>query len=594
MSRAITEKADDKTLTTTAPPGGVGPSVQVEDQPTFARMAALVGSFCTVVGGVALYLGVFTSRTLPWPFTPSWSSLILHFGVLCLLFHSAYDRNVEFRRIYQFLGLAAILAGAALCFIPYSSAKGPGQVGDLMGAGAPFLGVGLLFLLFTLRHETDATARNWLQFALLAAGVVLAAIGLFYGNLSANFLTPVGLVLALVGLVYLVAFVAARGLADALAYGTGLAAGLVGVVVCFVALARSSPGIWIVEILVALLLIAEIGTRLGVNLGLIRPETRICGMALPTLRQVAWLAFLPLFLIALWLVYGSGWVVKPDQHAATDYFIPNGVLLIGVGLLYFIASYLTCSERPWVVMTRRELASFFLSPIAYIAFVGAALFAFASFALFLFINGEQGAVEPIVKNLVVYNIPAFLFTVCVVPALTMRLLSEEKRSGTLEVLLTSPVDDAAVVMSKFVASLLVFLAVWAPFALYILALHVATGKDFDYRPLLSFLVALVVTGASFMSMGLFFSAVTRNQIISFMLTLGGMLLLTLFLFLKFFADAYDKTGVWKAITHHMDYYDVWNNSMEGKLQPQFLLFPASLTVLWLFLTVKVLEARKWS
>ena len=126
MSKAITEKKDDKL--TLAPSGGPGPSVQIEDEPSIARFAALVGAFCAVVGGVALYMGLFTARVLPWPFTPPWASLILHFGVLCLLFHSAYDNNVEFRRVYQVLGLGCILLGGVFCFLPYRGETGrPGR-----------------------------------------------------------------------------------------------------------------------------------------------------------------------------------------------------------------------------------------------------------------------------------------------------------------------------------------------------------------------------------------------------------------------------------------------------------------------------------
>ena len=366
--------------------------------------------------------------------------------------------------------------------------------------------------------------------------------------------------------------------------------------VFLVALARSAPWVWIVAILIALVLAVEFGTKLSVNLGFLPADIRPLGLTLDRLRLYARLAFVVLLAFSLWLVYGSGWLIKPGDPAATPYFIPYGVLLMGVGLVYFIASYLLCSERPWVVMTRRELSSFFYSPIAYFALFASGIFAAAAFWQFLILmhSFEELTLEPIVRSLIMYNIPAFLFTICVVPALTMRLLSEEKRSGTLEVLLTSPVQDGAVVMSKFVAGLLAFLLVWTPFAVNLLALHIAAGKDFDYRPLLSFLLTLTVTGASFISMGLFFSSLTRNQIVSFVLTLGGMLFLTFFIFFENAAQQFDPSGVWFAVIHHMNFYDVWNSSMEGKIQPQFLLFPASLTVLWLFLTVKVLEVRKWS
>jgi hypothetical protein len=118
MSKTITDKTDSSSGSTTALLSSTGPSVRVADEPTFARVCALIGAFCTVVGGVALYMGVFTTKTLPFPFTVGWSSLILHFGVLCLLFHAAYDSNIEFRRVYQCLGVLCLVVGVILTLIP--------------------------------------------------------------------------------------------------------------------------------------------------------------------------------------------------------------------------------------------------------------------------------------------------------------------------------------------------------------------------------------------------------------------------------------------------------------------------------------------
>ena len=238
--------------------------------------AALFGAFCVVVGGVALYIGLFTTKTLPWPFTPFWMSLLLTIGCIALLFHAAYDAHVEFRRVYQFLGVLSLIVGAVLCFLPYSSG-GHGRAGDLLGPGVVLLSLGLLFLLFTLRNETDAAARNWLQLLLLAAGSVLTVIGLFGGNLSRDFLTPVGLVLALIGLIYLLAFVGSRGTSDDLAYRTGLVIGAVGAIVFFVALWRSTARFPIVEIVLILAVLVEVGPRLAVAQGYVGPEAAAPG-----------------------------------------------------------------------------------------------------------------------------------------------------------------------------------------------------------------------------------------------------------------------------------------------------------------------------
>ena len=302
------------------------------------------------------------------------------------------------------------------------------------------------------------------------------------------------------------------------------------------------------------------------------------------------------FRVGLWIIFGSGWVVKgttalggiSDSAWRIDDVARTDLLFVRL---------LICSDRLWVVMTRRELASFFYSPIAYFALFVSSILAAVSFFLFslALLSSDQfgGMTEPIVKNLFVSNLPAIIVTICVVPALTMRLLSEEKRSGTLEVLLTSPIDDFAVVFSKFVLALLTFLIVWAPFAVYLLSLRIAAGKDFDYRPLLSFLVTLIVTGANFVGMGLFFSSLSRSQIVGFLLAFVGMLVLTFLVVFEYYSRSANNTA-WEAVLHHISYYDAWNSAIDGKLQPKLLMFPATMTVMWLFLTTKVLEVRKWS
>jgi ABC-type Na+ efflux pump permease subunit len=175
----------------------------------------------------------------------------------------------------------------------------------------------------------------------------------------------------------------------------------------------------------------------------------------------------------------------------------------------------------------------------------------------------------------------------------MRSLSEEQRTGTLEVLLTAPVDELPVVLSKFLATLIFFLLLWLPWMGFLVALRIEGHEDFDFRPLISFAVALTCTGAGFLSMGLFFSSLTRNQITSAVLTFAGMIAL-LWIYFKV-EDLQEKSpgSVWIQVLTHVSFINLWFDSLDGKLMPQYLLFHISATVFWLFLTLKVLEARKW-
>jgi hypothetical protein len=104
---------------------------------------------------------------------------------------------------------------------------------------------------------------------------------------------------------------------------------------------------------------------------------------------------------------------------------------------------------------------------------------------------------------------------------------------------------------------------------------------------LSFIIAFAVTGAGFLSMGLFFSAVTRNQIIAAVLTFAGMLALT-----SLFLLTHD--GPLREVFVYVSYLNLWLAALEGLFTPRWLLFHVSMAIFFLFLTTKVLEARKWT
>lgn len=295
------------------------------------------------------------------------------------------------------------------------------------------------------------------------------------------------------------------------------------------------------------------------------------------------------------LVFGIALIVSIVSRSS-GYLVPSGLLLMGLGLLYVLLSLGLCSDHLLVVLARRELTAFFYSPIAYFVLFGITLVAWVAFILFI---GEiveaqgpfsQPMIEPIIRHYIVALFPVICVTLAV-PALTMRLLSEEKRTGTLEVLLTAPLGEAPVVVSKFLAALIFFMIAWIPWGLFLLALRLQGGQSFDYDPLLSFFIALAATGANFLSMGLFFSSLTRNQIIAFILTAAMMVGLLMIYIIKFLLPP-GNTG--SNVLTYMSYIDFWRDSLSGTLSPRLLVFHVSAAVFWLFVTVKVMEARKWS
>jgi ABC-type transport system involved in multi-copper enzyme maturation permease subunit len=514
MSRALQDKEGQRPLPPGWGPQETAPSVLREDEPALPRTLGMVGAALVIFGGMALAFNL-SGRLVR--VGSAWASLALCLGLGGLLFHAAFDRDVQFRRVYAIFAYLCLIVGAFLCFLPYP------KMGAQFGPGFLCMSLALPFFLAFHRNETEPGLRNAVELTLGAAGVIMAAVGLFGGSLRAPFLLPTGLLLSFLGLVYLVAFVSCRRISDDLGYWGALALGVAGLIVFLAALVRSCV---------------------------------------------------------------------PSQN----YFMPQGVLLMGVGVLYVLVSVGMSSDRPVVVLTRRELAAFFYSPMAYFVLLGFSFIAWIQLWFFVesLLPNPMGrrnpVIEPIVRDYVGSWLPIFA-NLLLVPVLTMRLLSEEKRSGTLEVLLTAPVDETQVVLSKYFAALIMYVAAWVPFGLFLTAIPLGGGQPFDYRPLLSFFVGLLVTGAGFVGMGLFFSSLTRNQIAAVILTFAGMIALTAVQVARNFVT---PEGGWDIFLTHLSYLEVWTNTLEGKVIIRNLLFYASMAIFWPFLTVKVLEARKWA
>ena len=181
-----------------------------------------------------------------------------------------------------------------------------------------------------------------------------------------------------------------------------------------------------------------------------------------------------------------------------------------------------------------------------------------------------------------------------VPALTMRLVSEERRTGSLEVLLTAPVNEWPIVLSKFLATWLFFLLCWLPSGLYLVALRMEVPVPFDYRPLISFYVCLAAQGLAFVGMGLFFSTLTRNQVVAAVLTFVGMMVFLLVFLVRVEQMTLGLPPAVRAALGRLSFFHMWEEALAGRLPLRDTMLFSSLGLFWLFLSVKVLEARKWS
>jgi ABC-type transport system involved in multi-copper enzyme maturation permease subunit len=483
----------------------------------------------------------------------------------------------KFPRIVGTVGLTLALFGVMAICVTLSGRRGPFGI----GWGSFFLGWGLGGLLYHAASDKEQlTRRAYSVFGglLLIAGIVFSLIR-YQEQTGGLFL--LGFLCWMLALLFLLAGL--RNETDekwrmgmvALVGGAGSIAALTG----FIG-ANIGKGEFLLPFGLLLTLIGV--SYLAAFVGLRGTSSDLgyrVGQAIGFLGAVA-------FLVAV------------IRSLFPGYLVPTGFILACLGLLYVTISVAMCSDRPLVVLTRRELTSFFYSPIAYIvllALTGSAWVFFWDF-LALVIDATQQhfpIVEPVINYYISGVFPVILM-IFIVPVLTMRSLSEEKRTASLEVLLTAPVNETSVVISKFIASLIFLLLAWLPWGLFLVALRIEQGKPFDFRPILSFSIATACIGAGFMSMGLFFSSLTRNQIISAVLTFLGVVLFTGLYVIKLYLRQNPAYGHWVTVLTHISYIDFWFDSAKGQLNPRFLVFHLSAAVLWLFMTVKVLESRRWS
>lgn len=579
-------------LTTEHPPE-FAPSDVRADAPTIARVAGMTGLFALTVGVVSVVAAQW-GRGLA---GEGFGYLMAAFGVVGLFAHAARDSDVEVRRLYGALAAALLIAAVVIGVFPY---KPPGGGDRAVGAWLPYgVGLGLLSLLFFVpfvRHETEEPYRTWSRYVLLGAGGLLTVGSVVGGVVRPEFLVGPGVMLAFLGLGFLAAYLTSVDTAEGLGFQVAVGLGILGAAALLVAVGRSVVPTVLYEGPAALKTPLQTYDRWKVAA---RVASVLIGLGVASLalsrRTPPWLRGAAAVLGLAWAgVFVVGSFGTPVHSAPTPYLVPFGLILGGIGLAFLAVSVALVSDNPFVVLTRRELAAYFFSPIAYIVLLGMALAAGLGYSFFigLLYDPRSGpALEPILQDYLPATFIGPLLVPFLVPALTMRLLSEERRTGTLEVLLTAPVTEAGVVLSKFLACWLFFMLCWVPAGLYLIGLRVEGGQPFDYRPLLSFYLAVGACGAAFIAVGLVFSALTRNQIIAAVLTFVVMLVLMV----ARWSEHLPELGpAIKLVLARLSYWLLWTKSLQGQLPVRDVLLQLSIAVFGLFLAVKILEARKWS
>lgn len=181
---------------------------------------------------------------------------------------------------------------------------------------------------------------------------------------------------------------------------------------------------------------------------------------------------------------------------------------------------------------------------------------------------------------------ASFFIIFLAPLLTMRLLAEEQKLGTLELLLTSPVRDWEVVLGKYIASFLILVAILAVTLYYVVLLY--SFSDPDTGPVLSGYLGLLLYGAAALAIGLLGSSLSSNQIVAAVVGIAILLMLS---FVNLIADI--VTGVASEVFNGMSMNEHIADFSRGVIDTSSLVFFLSLTAIFLFLTIRSLETRRW-
>jgi len=235
--------------------------------------------------------------------------------------------------------------------------------------------------------------------------------------------------------------------------------------------------------------------------------------------------------------------------------------------------------RNTFAIARRELETYFGSPIAYV--VSAAMLAVFGYFFYLMLYYTRSAsLRPLFGG----NI--LIILIFVVPLLTMRLLAEEQRSGTMEILLTSPVQDWEVVVGKFLAGFSVYVLMLAPTIYYPIILEIYGSPD--WGAIISLYLGLTLLGAALVSLGTFTSTLSSNQIVA------AVVGVTIILVLWMIPAAGDLVGQpMSGILQYIGLSTHFSDFAKGVIDTKGLIYYLSVTAGGLFLATRTLETRRW-
>jgi ABC-2 type transport system permease protein len=249
----------------------------------------------------------------------------------------------------------------------------------------------------------------------------------------------------------------------------------------------------------------------------------------------------------------------------------------------------------WIIC-RKELRSYFVSPVAYLLLaMFAVIFGFFFWNIlgfFVFrgmesqmrgqmfpMNINEDVIRPLLSN-------ASVIGLFLIPLITMRLFAEEKRTGTIELLATSPVSDVEVILGKWLAAMAMYASMLLLTALNFLFVFMY-GQP-DWKPLAIGYLGLLLQAAALLAIGTFISTLTKNQIIAGGATFGVCLLLWVLEWVSSY-----ETATWARVLSYMSVITHFESFAKGLLDFKDAIFYVTLTFFGLFLTARSMESLRW-
>ena len=250
--------------------------------------------------------------------------------------------------------------------------------------------------------------------------------------------------------------------------------------------------------------------------------------------------------------------------------------------------------RNVIALADKELRSYFASPIAYVIIgLFALLFGWFFYVyLTVFVRQSEQMMQmgrapnvnlEMIRGVLLNSAVIILF---VMPMITMRTYSEEKRSGTIELLLTSPITDWQIIVGKFLGAMGLYASMMAITFVHV-GLLFAFGNP-EWRPVATTYLGMLLMGGCFVSVGLLISSLTKNQIVAGMVTFGVFLMLWVINWIaSFMGPTAQQVLNYLSITDHLDDFT------KGIIDTKHIVYYVSFITFGLFLTARSVDTERW-